>query len=170
MIKRIALVVAVAMILTSTIFITGKEAFAKELKIGYVDPIRVLNEYSKTRESERVFESKRKVKEADRKKMVDDITKSKDELAILSDKAKAEKQTVLDQKIKTLQDFDRKTREELMSEGNTMLGEIQKDIQKVISDYAKEQGYDLVLNQRVMLYGKEEYDFTLEILRRLNKQ
>ncbi|MFA6610537.1 MAG: OmpH family outer membrane protein, partial [Candidatus Omnitrophota bacterium] len=92
----------------------------------------------------------------------------KEEQALLSDKAKGEKQAIIDTKIKTLQDFDKKTREELMGEGNDMLTNIQKDIEKVVSEYSKEQGYDLVLNSRVLLYGKEEYDFTGEILNRLN--
>jgi len=165
--RRIALAVAVIFAL-SLVLISGKEALAKEYKIGYVDPVKILNEYNKTKDSEKTFEGKRKMKEADRKKMVDEITKLKEEQSLLSDKAKGEKQAIIDTKIKALQEFDKKTREELMGEGNDMLTGIQKDIEKVVSEYSKEQGYDLVLNSRVLLYGKEEYDFTAEILNRLN--
>lgn len=167
--KIIVLTVAMIFTLAAAICFSQKEAMAKELKIGYVDPVKILNEYNKTKESEKTFETKRKSKEADRKALVDEIKKLKDEQALLSEKAKAEKQGVIDQKIKNLQDFDKKARQDLMSEGNEMLGGIQKDIEKVIADYAKEQGYDLVLNSRVLLYGKDEFDFTAEILKRLNK-
>jgi len=167
--KWIAVAVAGIFIFGLFCVISQERAYAKEYKIGYVDPVKILNEYTKTKDSEKTFETKRKAKEADRKKLVDEITKLKDELGLLSEKAKAEKQAVIDNKIKNLQEFDRKTREELMTEGNDMLGGIQKDIEKVVTDYSKEAGYDLVLNSRVMLYGKEDLDFTDEILKRLNK-
>jgi Skp family chaperone for outer membrane proteins len=144
-------------------------AYSKELKIGYVDPVKILNEYKKTKDSEKSFDEKRKGKEAARKAMVDEITKLKDEQALLSDKAKADKQGAIDAKVKALQEFDKKTREELMTEGNDILAGIQKDIEKVVTDYCKENGYDLVLNSRVLLYGQPTMDFTDEILKRLNK-
>jgi Skp family chaperone for outer membrane proteins len=50
-----------------------------------------------------------------------------------------------------------------------MLGGILKDIEKVVADYAKANGYDIVLNSRMLLYGGEQYDMTNEILSRLNK-
>jgi Skp family chaperone for outer membrane proteins len=104
--------------------------------------------------------------------MIDELKKMKDEQALLSDKAKAEKQGALDVKVKALQDFDLKTRDELMKERNDMLSSIMGDITKVITDYAKAGGYDVVLNSdpRVMLYGAEGMDMTAEILQRLNKK
>lgn len=166
--RKISLVVAVISGL-AMLGVSAGTVFAKELKIGYMDPVNVLNEYSKTKESEKAFEEKRKTKESERRKMVDEISKLKDEQALLSDKAKAEKQGAIDEKMKVLQAFDRKAQGELMSEGNTMLGGIQKDIEKVVTDYAKEAGYDIVLNSRVLMYGKEELDFTNEIIKRLNE-
>ena len=142
---------------------------AAEYKIGYVDMAKIFGEYNKTKESEKALEERGKVKEADRKKLVDDIRKLKDEQALLSDKAKSEKQTVIDDKIKALQDFDRKTRDELMKERNDKLGGILKDIEKIVTDYSKEAGYDLILDSRMLLYGKENYDLTGEVLKRLNK-
>ncbi len=165
--RKISLAAAVIFGL-AVLGISAKDAFAKEYKIGYIDPVKVLNEYSKTKESEKSFEEKRKSKEAERKKMTDEITKLKEEQALLSEKAKAEKQAVVDDKIKALQAFDRKAQGELMGEGNAMMSGIQKDIEKVVTDYAKETEYDLVLNSRVLMYGKEELDFTDEIIKRLN--
>lgn len=165
--KLMALAVAVIFGL-GILGVSAGTASAKELKIGYIDPVKILNEYSKTKESEKSFEEKRKVKEEERKKMTDEITKLKGEQALLSEKAKAEKQAVIDEKIKVLQAFDKKAQGELMGEGNIMLGNIQKDIEKTVTDYAKEAGYDIVLNSRVLMYGKDEFDFTEEIIKRLN--
>jgi Skp family chaperone for outer membrane proteins len=142
---------------------------AKEYKIGYIDLARVFDEYSKTKSVDKTLEEKGKAKEAERNKMVDELRKLKDEQALLSDKAKAEKQPAIDEKVKTLQDFDRKTRDELIKERNDRVGEILKDIEKVVTDYSKQQGFDIILNSRMLLYGNEQLDLTAEILKRLNK-
>ena len=141
---------------------------AKEYKIGYVDLAKVSDEYSKTKDYEKSFEAQVKGKDAERQKYVDEIRKMKDEQALLSDKAKAEKQNVIDDKIKNLQVFDKSVRDELIKQRNTMLGEIQKDIDGVINSYAKEVGYDIVLIKQTVLYAGNELDLTPEVIKRLN--
>jgi outer membrane protein len=143
-------------------------AAAKEYKIGYVDLAKVSDEYTKTKEYEKNFESQVKGKDAERQKYVDEIRKLKDEQALLSDKAKAEKQTVIDDKIKKLQDFDKNVRDELIKQRNQMLGDIQKDIDRIISVYAKEADYDIVLIKQTVLYGGNDLDLTSEVIKRLN--
>lgn len=167
--RKIVLAVAVIFGLSLLCGPVQKELYAKEYKIGYVDLAKIFDEYKKTKESEKTLTEKGKIKEEERKKLVDELRKLKDEQSMLSDKAKAEKQTVIDGKIKNLQDFDRKTRDELVKQRNDLLGSIMKDIEKVVDSYAKEAGYDMVLNSRTLLYGAEQYDLTSEVLNRLNK-
>jgi Skp family chaperone for outer membrane proteins len=169
MLRRISLA-AVILFAIAICLTAANDAFAKEYKIGYVDLAKVSDEYAKTKDYEKSFESQVKVKDAERQKFVDEIRKLKDEQALLSDKAKAEKQTIIDDKIKGLQDFDRRVRDDLIKQRNTMLGEIQKDIDGVISGYAKESGYDIVLIKQTVLYGGQELDITTEIVKRLNAQ
>lgn len=165
-----AKVLAVAAIFAFGLFCgMGQEAYAKEYKLGYVDLAKVFDEYKKTKDAEKNLEEKGKAKDAQRQKMIDELRKLKDEQALLSEKAKAEKQTVIDGKIKALQDFDRIARDELMKERNDMLGGLLKDIENVVTVYAKETGHDMVLNSRMLLYGAEQYDLTAEVLKRLNK-
>lgn len=168
---RKSVAVAVALVFAAGIFsgVAIETASAKEYKMGYVDLAKVFDEYKKTKESEKALEDKGKTKEAERNKMVEELRKLKDEQALLSEKAKGEKQAVIDSKIKVLQDFDRVTRDALVKERNDMLGGILKDIEKVVADYAKANGYDIVLNSRMLLYGGTEYDMTNEILNKLNK-
>ena len=168
---RKIMILAVAVLFFFGLFgsIIQERAYAKELKIGYVDLAKVFDEYKKTKEYEKSLEEKGKTKEVERKKMIDEIRKLKDEQALLSDKAKAEKQKGIDDKIRILQDFERKTQAELIKERNDLLGGILKDIEKVVTDYSKETGYDMVLNSRTLLYGAEQYDLTAETVARLNK-
>ncbi len=163
-----------AVLVVAVIFVCGMfsgiaQASAKEYKIGYVDLAKVFDEYKKTKDSEKNLESKGKAKETERANMIEELRKLKDEQALLSEKAKAEKQVVIDNKIKILQDFDKKTRDELVKERNDMLALILKDIEKVVADYSKSNGYDFIMNSRMLLYGGTEYDLTNEVLSRLNK-
>ena len=169
MFKKFVLAVAVVFAVVALFAVSPKAAFAKEYKIGYVDLAKVFDQYGKTKDSEKALSEKGKAKEAERKTMVDELRKLKDEQSLLSEKAKAEKQAVIDDKIKKLQDFDKKAQDDLLKERNDMLGGILKDIEKIVTDYAKETGYDLVLNSRTLLYGGEQYDLTEEVLKRLNK-
>ena len=168
MIKKIGLAVATVTIAVICVMSIAADAFAKEYKIGYVDLAKVSDEYSKTKDYEKTFETQVKSKDAERQKFVDEIRKLKDEQALLSDKAKAQKQEVMDEKIKNLQDFDRKIRDELIKQRNQMLGEIQKDIDAIISGYSKEAGYDIVLIKQTVLYAGNELDLTAEVIKRLN--
>ena len=163
------MVLAIAVMFVAGMFFSASSASAKEYKLGYVDLAKVFDEYKKTKDSEKNLEAKGKAKEADRAKMIDELRKLKDEQALLSEKAKAEKQTVIDNNIKSLQDFDKKTRDELVKERNDMLALILKDIEKIVTEYSKANGYDFILNSRMLLYGGESYDLTAEILSRLNK-
>jgi len=167
--KKLVFAVAVIFALGLVFGAASDKAYAKEYKIGYVDLVKVFDQYKKTKDSEAALTNKGKAKEAERKVMVDEIRKLKDEQALLSEKAKAEKQTVIDNKVKVLQDYDRKVQDELLKERNDLLGNIMKDIEGVVSAYSKEAGYDLVLNSRTLLYGADQYDITEEVLKRLNK-
>jgi Skp family chaperone for outer membrane proteins len=168
MFKRTCIVAAAVIIAAVCVNFISTDAFAKEYKIGYVDLAKVSDEYAKTKDFEKTFEVQVKSKDAERQKFVDEIRKLKDEQALLSDKAKAEKQTVIDAKITNLQEFDRKVRDELIKQRNQMLGEIQKDIDTIISAYSKEAGYDIVLIKQTVLFAGSELDLTAEVVKRLN--
>ena len=170
MIKKIGLIAVIVVIAAICITSIGTNAFAKEYKIGYVDLAKVSDGYLKTKNYEKTFEAQVKDKDAQRQKFVDEIRRLKDEQALLSDKAKAEKQIIMENKIKNLQEFDRSVRDDLIKQRNQMLNEIQKDIDTVISVYSKEVGYDIVLIKQTILYASAELDLTAEVVKRLNSK
>jgi Skp family chaperone for outer membrane proteins len=137
--------------------------------MGFIDLAKVFDESPKTKEADKMLEEKGLAKEAERKKLTEEIRKLKDEQLLLSDKAKAEKQPAIDERIKALQDFDRKAREELIRLRNDNVAAILKDIEKIVTDYAKQEKYDIILNSRMLLYANEQLDLTPEILKRMNK-
>ena len=137
-------------------------------KIGYVDLARVFDEYNKTKAFDKTLEGKGALKQADRDKMVAEVKKLRDEAELLSAKAKDDKQAVIDEKIKTLQDFDRTTRDGLRKERDGMVRDILKEIEVVIQDFGKAQGYGYIFNDRVLVYKSEGNDLTNQVIKVLN--
>jgi outer membrane protein len=50
-----------------------------------------------------------------------------------------------------------------------MFREVVDDIQKVVDDFGKKGKYDFILDSRNIMYGKEEFDLTDAVIKRLNK-
>lgn len=151
-------------------FLYTNFCFAVDFKIGYIDISRVFDEYNRTKEEDQVLEKKGSEKEAQRESMVREIKKIKEELDLASDKAKAEKQKLLDEKIKKLQDYDRITREDLRKERDGIIREILKEIDGVIQELGKKEGYTIILNERVLLYKDSALDLTERVINILNEQ
>lgn len=137
-------------------------------KIGYVDLARVFDEYGMTKDLDKQLEAKGAGKQGDRDRMVADIKKLRDEAELLSAKAKEDKQVVIDEKLKVLQDFDRTTRDALRKERDAMVRDILKRIEVVIQDFGKAQGYGYIFNDRVLVYKSESNDLTAQVIKVLN--
>src|SRR3990167_2491633 len=137
-------------------------------KIGYVDLARVFDEYQKTKEFDKSLETKGASKQSDRDKMVAEIKKLRDEAELLSAKAKDDKQAGIDEKIKSLQEYDRTTRDGLRRERDGMVRDILKEIEVVIQDFGKSQGYSFIFNDRVLVYKSEGSDLTNQVIKALN--
>lgn len=148
----------------------SKNVFAVETKIGYLDVAKVFDEYKKTKEQDAILESQAKIKQSEREKMVSEITRLRDEMELLSDKGKKDKQVVMDEKIKKLQEFDKVATGELRKTRDDIVANILKEIDEVVQDYGKKQGFDLILNDKVIIYKKDALDVTADILKTLNAQ
>lgn len=148
---------------------TCAAAQAKELKIGYADLPKVFEDYNKTKDAKKKLEEKGKAKDAQRQKLRAELKKLEDEQSLMSDKAKAEKQGAINAKRKEVEEFERSARDEFMKEYNESLTAIRKDIEVIVNGYAKESGYDMIVDSRMLLYSDEKYDVTAELLKKLNK-
>ncbi len=143
-------------------------AYAAESKIGYVDLARVFDEYQKTKTFDKTLEQKGLSKQGDRDKLVNEVKKLRDEAELMGAKAKDDKQAAIDEKIKALQEFDRTTRDSLRKERDGMVRDILKEIETVIQDYGKAQGYSFIFNDRVLVFKSEGNDLTNQIIKVLN--
>lgn len=166
--KRLVLFVVSALVMTG-VWVSGMpKASAAAEKIGYVDMATVFDEYLKTKEFDKSLEAKGGQKQTERERMVNEIKKLKDEVELLSAAAKDEKQAVIDEKIKTLQEFDRSTRSALSKERDNMVRDILKEIEAVIQDYGKAQGYSFIFYDRALAYKSDNSNLTTQVIKVLN--
>jgi outer membrane protein len=159
----------IALSLFTLATVSAPAAFAADAgKIGYVDLARVFDEYQKTKTFDKSLETKGSSKQQERDRLVNEVKKLRDEAELLGAKAKDDKQVQIDEKIKTLQDFDRTTRDALRKERDGMVRDILKEIETVIQDFGKQQGYSFIFNDRVLVFKNETSDLTPQIIKVLN--
>ena len=163
---RKATIVLWGAILCLTIFSVRTEAAEK---LAYVDLSRIFSEYAKTKDYDKTLSDKQSVYETERAKRVNEIKQFQDKMNLLSDKEKETKKSELDTKIKTIQEFDRQKQTDLRKEQDEKTKEILKDIETAVGEYAEKEGYNLVFNDRVLVYQTKSMDITDKIIEIINK-
>ena len=147
---------------------SGISYAGSEKKIGTVDIGKVFDEYEKTKKYDQDFQSQGRSKQEERDAVVHEIRRLRDEQALLSDNAKQEKQAAIDGKMKELENFDNEIRKTLGEKRNLAVKEVFQDIENVMTQYGERKGYDLILNDRALLYKNKQFDVTGDILKELN--
>ncbi len=159
-------------ILGGVFFIFGFSAnsFASSLKIGYVNTIEVFNEYQLTIDKEEELEGKKdKVKQSLQVKE-DQIRESQQRLGVLrEDQLDAEREK-LQKKIMEYRELREKELTDITQKRDVMMRNIVEDIDQSIKEYARDNGYDFILDGSTLLFGPEDSDLTDEILRRINQE
>lgn len=166
-------IVPIALALAVTMMAGVLPASAADLKIGYIVTPRLLSESKLGKESSAKLKAKAESAEkglekkmTELKKLQEDITKR---MAVLNDSEKAklgeeyEKQLREAKRMKedAQQDFD-KTRQAIENDMMTKF-------RSVIEKFAKENGYDMVLDAGTLLYISQKADITNEVIQLADK-
>ncbi|MCK4859599.1 MAG: OmpH family outer membrane protein [Candidatus Omnitrophica bacterium] len=148
-----------------------KAGFAKGGgKLAYIDLGKIFSEYQKTKDFDKVLEKEKKDKQAKREKKVEAIRKIKDELEVINKKAKEKKQAEMNQKIKELQEFDREISTELRGKYDLSVREILKEIESTIKEFGQKEKFDVIFDNRMLLYSNDSLSVTDQILKILNER
>jgi len=150
------------------IFLFTGIGFAQGEKVGFVDLSRSFDEYSKTKDFDKELEAKGDVRQDQREKLVKEIRRMRDELELMNERAKETKEVDIEAKIKSLQEFDQEAKTELTKERDDMVRDILKEMNAVIREYGDQNGFSIILNDRVLLYGNSALDITDDIIGILN--
>ena len=163
--KRVTVVLSVIVL---ALFILAGAVQAAE-KFVYVDLSRIFSEYAKTKDYDKVLGDKENAYNTERDKKVNEVKSFQDKMNLLSEKEKAAKKTDLEEKVKSLQEFDRQKQTDLRKEQDEKMKEILKDIQEAVKKYSEKEGFTLVFNDRVLVYEAKNLDITDKIVEILNK-
>ncbi|MDB4349610.1 OmpH family outer membrane protein [Omnitrophica bacterium] len=138
-------------------------------KIAIVSLSKIFDTYEKTKDVDEKLEKEGKKKSQERDKLVEKINKLRDEIQLLSREAREKKENELSDMMRGLQDFDREASVELRRERDDMVKEIFTEMNEVIIDYGKKHGYDIIFDDRVLLYASDSIDITNDVIKILNK-
>jgi outer membrane protein len=155
--------------------LTIAPAQAAELKIGYIDMQKAIQETSAGKKAkkdlEKEFNAKKEEvekKRADLKKMSDDLKKKE---SVLSDDVKDKKQAELNQEMMKLQEFMGQSQMTLQKKEQELTRPILEKLQKVIDQVAKDGGYTMILEKsgQGVLWAKKDVDLTDEVVKQYEK-
>ena len=146
----------------------GQEAF----KLGVVDSNRVLLNYQKAIETDKLLKSAEKRLKEKLDTIGEEIRtlrekKTKSELFLEQPKiADLEKQ--IEQKtIEHQQEFER-GRQALLEKNQELMTPIFKELEELIIKVGKEENYGLIIDKQATLYFNEKYDITEKLIKLIN--
>ena len=140
------------------------------LKIAYVDLSRVFDEYSKTGNYDETLEKKSVEYQKSRNKKLEKIQEAERKLVLLKEAEKEKLKVEINKDKNTLIEFDRQRQTDLRKERDEKIREILLEIEEVVKSYAEKDNYDIILNDRVLIYGSKTLDLTDKVLEILNKK
>jgi outer membrane protein len=168
-------------------------ASAQAFRIGTVDMKKVFENYYKTKDAEaRINEARAAAKKELEDRMdvynkgVNEVKKMNEDIdnPALGKEAKEQKSKARDEKVGELKTMEREinefrtTREKQLQEQSVrMRGGIVDEINKVVEARVKSENFDLVLDKSgpslngvpVVLYARDAFEFTEEVIKALNK-
>jgi outer membrane protein len=148
--------------------IVGLGAHAEDIKMGYVDLSRLFDEYHKTKSYDKELEAQHKEFEKNSKEKVEKIREEQGKLALLKEENKKDVEDNIEKMNAALVEYDRQLKTDLTKQRNEKIREILLEIENVVSDYAVEEGYSVILNDRVLIYGDKSFNLTEQVLEILN--
>ena len=141
-----------------------------EGKIGYLDLSKVFDEYGKTKEYDKILEAATKDYEKERNGKIEKLRTAQDKLALLKDEEKTKLEAEIEKQKNELLEFDRQKKTDLTKQRDEKIREILLEIEKVVRDFAEKEGYAIIFNDRVLIYGKPTGDITDKILKAMNEE
>lgn len=143
-----------------------------EVKLGYVDFQRAVHETDEgkatTAALKRDFEEKQKVLTArseEVKRLQEDLQK---QAQILTPEAKAAKGAELERKMMEAQELYIKLQQELSVKEREAARPLQDKMMALAREVAQAEGFTVILDRAVVVYGADSLDLTGELIRKFN--
>lgn len=160
-------------------FVPMSAALAEEVKIGYVDTIKIFSEYKETVEAEEIYRKEVEVWKKKAEEMEKELAALREEIQsqslMVSEERLSERKLEFDQKAKEYQQYmtDIFSEEGEAARRNKELTQpIVEKINGVIAKLAEEDGYTIIFDsaQGNIVYAKKAIDLTDRIIELLGQQ
>ena len=156
----------------ATLFLASLSAYA-ELKVGFVQVDKILQEAPQTIESnkklEKEFSSRTDKLKTDIKSLKEKEAAFSKDVLTMKESERATREKGLAQFRVDIQRTERELKEDINIRRNEELGGLQEQINKAVTSVSKAEGFDLVLYNGVA-YASEKIDITDKILKSLGKK
>ncbi len=167
--KRVGILLILGLLFSSL-------AYGADLKIGYVNLQKALNESEGGRKAKADLDEIIKAKQVVIDKKGKELEKLKEELnkqsALLSEDAKKARQEDLDSKMRDFQRFVQDAQAEVKKRESEFTKELLKDLRKIIAAIGKEEHYTLILEkvEGFVLYADKSIDLTEMVVKKYNEK
>lgn len=165
--------IVVIALVALTLLAGAARVSAAELKIGYVNTVKVIEEAPQGVAALKKLEAEFGPRDKELVQLQNRITVLGDELVKNTPPLKDSERAVRERQLLALKrELKRATqefREDYNLRRNEELATLQKLVQRSITELAKQEGYDLVFNEGV-LYAGPKTDITEKVLRKLGKK
>jgi len=149
-------------------------AFAEDVKLGYVDLQRALNETEDGRKAKanlkKVFDAKQKELDEQQEALKKDIEDLNKKRTLLPAEKVREKETELQDRMQKVQQTYMRHQQDLSGKEQEATAKIFERMSKIISKIAVAENFTMVLDrqQSAVLFAKPHLDLTNELIRRYN--
>jgi outer membrane protein len=160
--------------LFSAVMLAGSSVLAEEIKLGYVDLQRALNETEDGRKAKanlkKVFDQKQKEldeQQEELKKAIEDLDKKRTLLP--ADKVR-EKETELQGRMQKVQQTYMRHQQDLQGKEQEATGKIFERMNKILGKIAVAENFTMIVDktQGGIVYAKPHLDLTNDLIRRYN--
>lgn len=166
-------IVPIALALVVTMMAGVLPASAADLKIGYIVTPRLLSESKLGKESSGKLKAKAESAEkglekkmTELKKLQDDITKR---MAVLNDSEKAKLGEEYEKQLREAKRMKEDAQQDFDKSRQAIENDMMTKFRSVIEKFAKENGYDVVLDAGTLLYISQKADVTNEVIQLADK-
>jgi outer membrane protein len=149
-------------------------SFAEDVKLGYVDLQRALNETEDGRKAKanlkKVFDQKQKELDEQQQELLKEKQDLDKKRTLMPPDKVTEKDAALQEKVQKLQQTYMRHQQDLQAKEQEATGKIFERMNKIIYRIAQAENFTMILDktQSAVLYGKPSLDLTNELIRRYN--
>ncbi len=151
-------------------------AFASNVKIGYVDLQKALNESSAGKAAKAEIAAKykkyQKTLEERQKELADQKSELEKQSMLLAQDARDDKEHAYQQKVKDFQRFAKDAQDDLKQKDSDFTRQIIANLVGVVKTLGKKEGYTIILekSQSSVLYAENKIDLTEQVIKAYDAQ